>query len=130
MFRVTIREIHCEEKFGKTVEVSAENATQCLVVRQLLPGRASHRRIAAEGWAKAVGIARQAFLSESRAPEKVIEMCTSARGILRSGQLHQAPQFLLDLAPENGSQWLLDNCVESWLISVEPIAVPTDAPSA
>ena len=127
MFRVTIREIHYEEKFGQTIEVSVRDATECLVVAPTLPsGRRLHKSVAAEGWAKAVGIARRTSLSEFRAPQHIIEMCTSAKGFLRYGKIDEAPTFLLDFTQESGSHWLLDNRVESWLISVEPIAVPAN----
>ena len=125
MFRVTIRAIDVNEDDQLPVAFCLGIPADCLIASD----SPNHRLIAAQGWAKAIGLARKSFLkNQLGAREEIIDACTSVRGILDTQDLAPAPRFLCSpIGAETTTHWVLDNLVESWLISVTYI--PTHVPS-
>lgn len=117
MFRVSIRPIETNEDVWLPIAFSLGDAAHCLVASR--SPKTTHKLVAAQGWVKSVGISRGSFLkTQLGAPVNVIEACTSVKGILKTHDLMPAPRFLCP--PDGGetTHWVLDNLVESWLISV------------
>lgn len=120
MFRVTIRAIEANEDDQLPAAFSLGFPVDCLIVRDSFSP--NHRLVAAQGWAKAIGSARRSFLEDQLgARDNIIDACTSARGILETQHLAPAPRFLAPMIGEEMTHWILDNLVESWLISVTVI---------
>ena len=114
MFRVSIYEIEHNEDVHLPEGFSLGDVAHCLVAcRSPSP---THRLVAAQGWEKFVGLSRRSFLTRNGAPAHIIKGCTSANSI--RGQLTPAPRFLCPLACRETTHWILENHVESWLISV------------
>ncbi len=61
------------------------------------------------------------ILMELGGPQLVIDACTSVARILDSQELTPAPRFLELMIGDETTHWILDNLVESWLISVTNI---------
>jgi len=84
-------------------------------------GPDAYHQIAAEGWQKVVGISRRAVLKELGAPAQIIAASTSASALLETneswGSFREAPSALR--IGSTDSQWLYDNSIETWLITVE-----------
>jgi hypothetical protein len=122
MFRVTIRAIETNEDDQLPVTFSLGTPADCLIVSD--SRSPDHRLAVAQAWAKAVGLARRSFLSNQLgARQGIIDACTSVRGVLDSQELTPAPRFLCPADGEETTHWLLDNLVESWLISVTSLPV-------
>jgi len=119
MFRVTIRAIEANEDNQLPVTFSLGIPAYCLIVS--VSASPDHRLAAAQGWVKAVGLARRTILMELGGPRIVIDACTSVARILDSQELTPAPRFLELIVGDETSHWILDNLVESWLISVTHI---------
>jgi len=119
MFRVTIRAIETNDEDQLPVTFSLGSSAECLIVSD--SSSPDHRLAAAQGWAKAVGLARRTILMELRGPQLVIDACTSVARILDSQELTPAPRFLELMIGDETTHWILDNLVESWLISVTHI---------
>ncbi len=116
MFRVTIRAIETNDDDLLPVTFSLGPPEDCLIVSDA--SSPDHRQAAAQGWVKAVGLARRTILMELGGPQLVIDACTSVSRILDSQELTPAPRFLEPMIGGETTHWILDNVVESWLISV------------
>ena len=117
MFRVTIRPINTNDENVFEFQFSLGDAVHCLATAY--SPQTTDRLVAAQGWVKCVGLSRGSFLkNQLGAPAKIIEACTSAKGVLEWHDLTPAPRFL---CPPDGGEttyWVLDNLVDAWLISV------------
>lgn len=120
MYRVTIYTINCFEPVSPSPVLMSCHLHQHTCV--LVPaGDDSHDplRIAAEGWAKAIGIGRAEELRVMNAPRDVVAACTTCEGILAQDCLRPAPSCWT-LNPV-ATSWVLDNDVQCWLLSVEAL---------
>jgi len=117
MFQVTIYLIETNEDEYLGTSFYLGDPMSCLIVPSV--AAPEHELIAAEGWAKSLGIYRRDFLkTKVNAPANIIEACTSAQSILDKQELSPAPRFLWPEYERETTYWILDNRVESWLISV------------
>lgn len=130
MFQVTIYLIETNEDEYLGTSFYLGDPMRCLIVPSV--AAPEHELIAAEGWAKSLGIYRRDLLkTKFNAPAQILERCTCAQSILDNQELSPAPRFLWPEYERETTHWILDNSVESWLISVKcPDIAPAESASA
>jgi hypothetical protein len=116
MFRVSVYYIETNEDPHLPDGFSLGDAAHCLVAyRSPSP---THRLVAAQGWVKCVGLTRGSYAKTHGASANIVAAYASAKGVLEWHDLTPAPRFLCPPDYGETTHWILDNCIDSWLISV------------
>ena len=116
MFRVTIRPINTNDENVFEFQFSLGDAVHCLATAY--SPQTTDRLVAAQGWVKCVGLTRGSYAKTHGASANIVAAYASAKGVLEWHDLTPAPRFLCPPDYGETTHWILDNCIDSWLISV------------